>query len=327
MLTRLLCSVALVALTAACVPPPEDIDTVPDFDPEETRMGRIQERGVLLVGIPDDPRPPFSFTPTGATTPEGFLIDLSNEIATGLDVDIEFLPLPVDQLLTLETGEGRSLDLSFPMVPTTENYVLEKCPREVEGDTVDVICRNVSHPFYVAHQRLLVRTGSGVAGIENLGGREVCSVANPGVGIDLTELNEAAEVIDATDPGECALLIENESVDVVTGLDFQLMQVWASSTDCAQPCPPSPDFSLIGDDLSTVGISAAMPPGGGWNGFVNATWAETDAEGRWLEFHENWIEPYGVELDAAPEMTVEEAAGLYPCDPDVPELACSKKGG
>lgn len=311
MLKRLLCCVALVALAGACVPPPEDIDTVPDFDPEDTRMGRIQERGVLLVGIPDDPRPPFSFTPPGGA-PEGFLIDLSKEVATGLGVEVKFLPLPADQLLALETGEGRSLDLSFPMVPTTEDYVLEKCDRVIEGETTKVICRSVSHPFYVAHHRLLVRKGSGVAGVENLGGRKVCSVSDPETGVDVVTLNEAAGVIDAIDPGECALLIENGSVDVVTALDFQLMQVWASITDCSQPCPPSPDFSLVGDDLSTVGISAAMPPGGGWNRFVNATWAETDAEGRWLELHDEWIGPYGLQLEEAPDMTIEEAAGLFP---------------
>ena len=300
-----------MALAGACVPPPEDVDTVPDFDPEDTRMGRIQERGILLVGLPDDPRPPFSFTPpTGG--PEGFLIELAHEVATGLGVEVEFLPLPVDQLLALETPEGRSLDLSFPMVPTTEDFVLEKCDQVIEGETRQVICRNVSHPFYVAHQRLLVRKGTGVASVENLAGRTTCSVTNPETGIDIGTLNEGAEVIDATDPGECALLIENDRVDVVTALDFQLMEVWATITDCTQPCPPSPDFSLVGDDLSTVGIGATMPPGGGWNGFVNATWGETDAEGRWLEYHNEWIGPYGLQLEETPDMTVEEAAGLFP---------------
>ena len=40
---RLLCCVALAVLVA-CVPPPVDDDTVPNFDPEETRAGMIQER-------------------------------------------------------------------------------------------------------------------------------------------------------------------------------------------------------------------------------------------------------------------------------------------
>ncbi|MDQ3940887.1 MAG: transporter substrate-binding domain-containing protein [Actinomycetota bacterium] len=299
---RLVCCLALAVLAVACVPPPEDIDTVVDFDPAETRMGVIQERGVLRVGVPEDPRPPLSFA--GPTGYQGFLAELAGEIATALGVEIEFLPVPSEELLALQSVDGQKLDLAFPIVPITQKLVLQKC----QG----FICRNVSHPYYVAHQRLLVRNGSGVADVENLGGREVCTVTPPGTSVDVRKLNPEVQVIDVNDVGECALLLENGSVDVVSALDVELMTVWATVTDCTQPCPPSPEFSLVGDDMTTVGLGVAMPPGGGWNNFVNETWGETDAEGRWLEFHRVWIEPYGIEVDEAPDMTVEEAAGLFP---------------
>ena len=287
-------------------------------------MGRVQQRGVLRIGIPDDPRPPFSFTPPGRG-PQGFVIDLAAEVAAALDVETEFLPLAPDQLLAVRTLEGQALDLSFPMVPTTEVYVTEKCERETDGTTVTDFCRHVSDPFYVGHQRLLVRRGSGIADLEFLSGREVCSASDPVTGVDISKLNREAQVIDAADPGECALLLENGRVDAVTALDVDLVQIWAGVTDCMQPCPPSTEFSLVGDDITTIGLGAAMPPDGSWAAFVNDTWQETDAEGRWLEFHKEWIGPYGIELEEAPSMTVEEAAGLFPCDPRVPQLACKKK--
>jgi ABC-type amino acid transport substrate-binding protein len=312
---RLLCCLAL-ALLVACVPPPEDDDTVPNFDPEETRAGRIQERGVLRVGVPDEPRPPFSI-PVDPTY-EGFVVDLSEEIATALDVDIEYIPTTSDDLLRdadrkapgaqLQTPDGKALDIGFPLVPVTEALV-RRFP--------------MTHPYYVGHQRLLVRTGTGVADIENLGGERVCSSAQPATGVEVPQLNPEAQVIDAIDAGECALLLQNGSIDVVTDNDVELLTVWANVTDCVQPCPPSSELRLVGDDIATMAFAAVVQTGFGWTNFVNATWAETDAEGRWLEFHEKWIEPYGIEVDEAPTMTIEEAAALYPCD-ELPALKCPK---
>ena len=287
-------------------------------------MGRVQQRGELRIGIPDDPRPPFSFTPPEGE-PEGFVIELATEIATALDVDPKFLPLAPDQLLALRTLDGEVLDLSFPMVPTTEAYVIEKCEREIDGTTVVEYCRHVSDPFYVGHQRLLARNGAGIAGLENLAGREACSAVDPITGVDISKLNPETQLIDAADPGECALLLENGRVDAITALDVDLLQIWAGVTGCTQPCPPSTEFSLVGDDLTTIGIGAAMPPDESWSAFVNETWQETDAEGRWIGFHQKWMGPYGIELEEAPDMTVEEAAGLFPCNPRVPQLACKKK--
>ena len=67
----------------------------------------------------------------------------------------------------------------------------------------------------------------------------------------MAKLNPEAQVIGAMDSGECALLLQNGSVDVVTDNDVELMSVWSSVTDCTQPCPPSTEFSLVGDDIAT----------------------------------------------------------------------------
>jgi polar amino acid transport system substrate-binding protein len=310
---RLLCCLAL-ALLVACVPPPVDDDTVPEFDPEETRAGKIQERGVLRVGVPDEPRPPFSF-PVGPSY-QGLLVDLTEEIAAALDVEIEYVATTSDDLLRdadpktkpieLRTAAGEELDMGFPLVPVTE-AIVRRYP--------------MTHPYFVGHQRLLVRNGTGVADVENLGGNRVCSSTQPATGIEVPKLNPEAQVIDATDAGECALLLQNGSVNVVTDNEVELMTVWAIVSDCTQPCPPSTELRMVGDDIATMAFAAVVETGLGWTNFVNATWAETDAEGRWLEFHERWIEPYGLEADEAPTMTIEEAAALFPCD-EAPALKC-----
>ncbi|MGH2808014.1 MAG: substrate-binding periplasmic protein [Actinomycetota bacterium] len=324
---RLLCCIALAVLVA-CVPPPVDDDSVTDFDPEETRAGKIQERGVLRVGVPDEPRPPFSFPvdpgterpATASLLYEGFVIDLTQEIADALGVEVEYVPASSDDLLRdadrqqpgtqLQTAEGQALDMGFALEPVTEALV-RRFP--------------MTHPYFVSHQRLLVRTGAGVADVENLAGKRACVSASPATGVEVPKLNPEAQVIDAIDGGECALLLQNGSVDVVTDNDVELMTIWAIVTGCTQPCPPSEELRLVGNEIATMAFAAVVQSGLGWTTFVNATWAETDAEGRWLEYQRKWIEPYGIEVDEAPVMTIEEAAALYPCDDGPPALKCPER--
>ena len=104
-------------------------------------------------------------------------------------------------------------------------------------------------------------------------------------------------------------------VEAVTAPDIQLMQTWAALSDCRQSCEPSPGYAIVGDELATAGYSAMLPVGSpGWTNFVNATWGEAEAEGRWLEYYDEWIAPFGIVLEEAPNMRIEEAAGLFPCE-------------
>ena len=299
---RRLLSVALGALMlGACVAPPEDIDRVPNFDPEETLMGQIQERGELKVGIADATGVPFVSANATTFEQQGFLIDLSQEVADALGVDVEYRFLDEDDaILPGRPGETSPVDISFVAQPATEELA--------KGHPL-------THPYWVAHQRILARVDSGIGEWTDIDGA-YCSIVQDATGFDLAEADPGPEVIEG-DYLECAQALKKGEVEAVTAPDIVLMRVWAALGDCEQPCEPSPDYAIVGDELTTEGYSAMLPVGSpGWTGFVNATLGEAEAEGRWLDYYEEWIAPFGIELEEAPDMRIEEAAGLFPCESD-----------
>ena len=297
---RELLLVALLALAlSACVAPPKDVDVVPDFDPAETVMGQIQERGVLRVGVPEDDWAPFWIDPEGEPlVGAGFIVALSQELGNALGVDVEYLPLSEDDLVLPGRIEVESpVDISFVQQPETEELAK---------------AHPLTHPYWVGHQRLLVRADSGIRSVDDLTDSFVCGVINPETDVEPEDLREGVEGAVSTVEG-CTTLMKSGTADAVTATDMTLMSIWAGLTDCEQPCEPSPDYKIVGDELTTVGYGAMLPTGvPGWTNFVNETWAETDVEGRWMRFYEEWISPYGIEVEAPPEMRIEEAAGLYP---------------
>jgi polar amino acid transport system substrate-binding protein len=291
----------LIVLTAlvlgACVAPPEDIDRVPDFDPAETLMGQIQERGELLVGIADDIGIPLVMADATTFEKKGFAIDLGQEIADALGVKLEVVFLDEeDSILPGRIGEESPADISFVSLPATEELAK---------------AHPLTHPYWVAHQRVLAPVDSGIEEWTDIEG-SYCSTEDDGTGFDLTGPNPALEAVTGT-PQECAGMLKAGDVEAISAPDLDLIRAWAALGDCEQPCEPSPQYEIVGDELTTVGYSAMLPVGSpGWTNFVNATWGEAEAEGRWLEYYEEWIAPFGIELEEAPDMTIEEAAGLFP---------------
>jgi polar amino acid transport system substrate-binding protein len=291
----LLCALAL----GACVAPPEDIDRVPNFDPAETLMGQIQVREELRIGIPEDAGPPFIMANGTTFEVEGFIPDLSNEIAQALDVDVEYLFLDEDDaILPGRPTVTAPVDISFVSIPATEELA--------KGHPL-------THPYWVAHQRVLAPVDSGIEEWTDIEG-SFCAILDESTGFDPSEADPSLERIDGT-VRECASLLKKGRVDAVTAPDIDLMGVWASLGSCQQPCEPSPGYAIVGDELTTEGYSALLPVGSpGWTNFVNATWGEAEAEGRWLDSYEEWIAPFGIVLEEAPDMRIEEAAGLFPCE-------------
>lgn len=295
LILALLCALVL----GSCVSPPEDIDRVPNFDPTETLMGQIQERKELRIGIPEDAGVPFVISDETTFELEGFLPALSQEVADALGVDVEYLFLDEDDaILPGRPEETAPVDISFVSIPATEELA--------KGHPL-------THPYWVAHQRVLAPVDSGIEEWTDIEG-SFCAIVNEETGFDPSDETQGLEKIDGTVP-ECASMLKKGEVEAVTAPDIDLMRVWAALRDCQQPCEPSSDYAIIGDELTTEGYSALLPVGSpGWTNFVNATWGETEAEGRWLDYYEEWIAPFGIELEEAPDMRIEEAAGLFPCE-------------
>ena len=274
--------VALIALalaTAACVPPPDN-DEFTRFD-EETVMGEIQAAGTLVVGVPDDVGDPWV----------EFATPVAEDIAESLRVDLDVRRHPNDELVDLV--DSGSLDVAFPVLTITEELVRKHA---------------FSDPIYIGHQRLAVSDGADVATVDDLEG-EVCSPIDDATGVELHELNESLVTV-PLEPGNaqgCVPLLEDGLVSSATAPDVLLATIIAE-------LPPG--FEVTGEQLTTEPLAAALERGAsGWVDYVNKIITEFDQEGRWAAAYEEHLGPLlGGDTPEPPNMTLEEAAALFPAD-------------
>lgn len=281
----LLCVVAVV-VAGACVPPVPDNDEFVRFD-EETVMGLVQDAGVLVVGVPDDVGAPW------ALGSRGFAPDVAREIAESLRVELDFREHPNDELVDLvDAGE---LDVAFPFLTVTEELVRKHA---------------FSDPIYIAHQRLLVRSDAGVESVDDLSGA-VCSPIDDATGVEVHELNPGANTLPLKpgDAGGCIPLLKDGLVDAATAPD-PLLAVMMTGLPAG--------YEVTGEQLSTEPLAISLERGAsGWVDYVNKIITEFDQEGRWAVSYERHFAPYlGGETPEPPNMTLEEAAALFPADLD-----------
>jgi ABC-type amino acid transport substrate-binding protein len=289
------CSLALVVALGACVPPEPEEDLIRDFDPETTVMGAIQEDGVLEVGIAGNP----ALYREVAGEPAGLGADLALEVAGTLGVEADFTVATDEELL--EMVEDGDVDLALPLTPVVETLVRTA---------------GVSDPYFIAHQRLLVPAGSPAGAVEDLEG-EVCAVGYAETLVSLEELNPGLTITGPGTAAECyddSKLFEDRRLvpPVMTGLDLDLV---GAAYSLQGLCPPEARClapEIVGDELTTAGISMFVEKGAsGWLGFVDNVLGEYKSEGLWLESYNASLESY-LGAQRAPEITVEEAAALYP---------------
>jgi ABC-type amino acid transport substrate-binding protein len=107
------------------------------------------EEGVLLVGS-DIPYPPFEYREAGEEV--GFDIDLINEIASRLGLEVEIVDTDFGTIFTqLATARFDVVIAASTITPEREEEV------------------NFSDPYYNAQQSLTVQTGSGITSVDDLG--------------------------------------------------------------------------------------------------------------------------------------------------------------
>ena len=292
----LACLLALFISGTACVPPEPDDDVMRTFDAETTVMGRVQEAGILRVGVPND-RPALADPDTG----EGFLASLAEEVAESLGTDIEIVPAANDELIpAIDAGE---IDLAFPAVAITEERVRQDNDKHLFLD-----------PYLVSHQRLLVQ-GTAVASdlrAESLAGKPVCAASDPETEIDLTVIEPTIDLQGVAVPEECASLFERGETFAATGSDVVLLGI--AQTLCPEACPEGETTALVGDQLSTFGYGPVIEGGAtSWKDYVVNVLEEAQQEGRWEEYYEEHLTELSEgEVLEPPGMTVEEAAALFP---------------
>ena len=293
---------ALLLLCCACVSSAAPSRSVPSFDPTKTKMGEIQAKGRLIVGIPSDYYP-FGFVRAGKA--RGFTAALGGLVARALGVTARYVPLPADRLLAA-VDSGRA-DLVFPMTPITQTAVA---------------AHPFSDPYYIAHQRLLVPQGSAVQQVTDLGGNRVCSAIDPETEIALDRLEPNVKLLSVQHASECAAPLRSGRVAAATAADVALFALRAKL----------PGSRLVGDRLTTEGYGAAVNAcDGGLAQFVSRVIGTAKTDGDWTRLYERWIRPASgsTYVPDPPALTVIDAWDLFPPQPGAPSptpVVCPSRG-
>lgn len=176
----------------------------PTFPPSTT-MGRLQERGRLVVGTKFD-QPLFGFREPGTGALEGFDIEIAELVARGIFGDdiagkVEFLEtVSRDRETSILDGRVDIVVATYSITPERRRLV------------------DFAGPYYVAGQDVLVRREeTAIQRASDLNGRKVCAV----------EGSTSLEKIAATAPGadlsltfdrysHCAEAVLDGRVDAVT---------------------------------------------------------------------------------------------------------------
>jgi ABC-type amino acid transport substrate-binding protein len=291
--------IAVLALTAlvagACGGDGDDEnggDTGGETEVEEfeagTPMAEIQERGELIVGVKYDV-PPFGFENPESGEIEGFDVDISQEIADRLGVELNPVEAISDNRIPfLQQGE---VDLvASTMTITTD--------RDAEID--------FSEPYFIATGRILVPSDSDIAGVDDLAGKRVCTATGSTYEATLKEQAPEAKLELVDSYSECFELVQNGAVDAVSTDDVILTGMIIQDET----------LKMVGEELTVEPYGIGIPDGETeMKEFVDGVLAELFESGRWTEIYDEWVGQYtGTEGEAPPTMTLEEALEMRPCE-------------
>jgi ABC-type amino acid transport substrate-binding protein len=273
----------LLLAAGACVPAPTE-QHFPRRFAQETLMGEIQAAGRIDIGIPSRAAP-LAYRRGGRL--RGMAIDLGRAVARTLRVRAHFMQADSERLLEL-TADG-DLEMSFPALAATESRLR---------------AQPYANPYVVAHQRLLVHRSARIDGVEDLTTKRVCSFIDPAVGVDVGKLAPGASVVRETHLERCMNLFARGAVDAVTAEDIYLGYMLTLLDRRDRPA------RIVGDSLTTEGYGPAVMPGAtGFTDFLDTLLNAMKEDGRWADAYERAV---GVAPSAPPELTIQEAAALFP---------------
>ena len=255
--------------------------------PADTTMGRIQEDGVLKVGVKFDV-PPFGLNNPQTGEVEGFDVDLANYIAERLGVEADFREATSDNRIPLLV-DG-TIDLILSTMTITEE-------RDLEID--------FSEPYYVANGDVLVPADSEIQSLDDLNGQRVCTALGSTYAETIEKEAPDADLRLVDLYSECLDQIQTGAVDAVS-TDNVILTGMVIQDDTLQ---------LLGLDYTTEPYGIGIPEGDTeFKRFVDESLAEYIDSGAWQEAYDEWVGQYVPEdqQQGPPDITLDEALALFP---------------
>ncbi|MDQ3957840.1 MAG: transporter substrate-binding domain-containing protein [Actinomycetota bacterium] len=252
-----------------------------------TTMAEIQERGKLIAGVKYDV-PPFGFDNPQTGEVEGFDVDIAQEIADRLGVDLDAIEAISDNRIPF-LKDGTVDIIASTMTITTD--------RDVEID--------FSEPYYIANGRILVPEGSDIQSEDDLDGKKVCTALGSTYEGLLKDEVKDAEVQLPDTYSECFELIQNGAVDAVVTDDVILTGMIIQDET----------LTMVGEELTVEPYGIGLPEGDSdMQEFVNSVLTELYESGRYAEIYDQWVGQYTDTEAEIPDMTLQEALELRPCE-------------
>lgn len=241
----------------------------PGAMPTGSTMATIVERGRLIVGVSSDSLLLGARNPLNGQI-EGFDIDLVKAITRALFGD--------------ETKVQLRVITAAQRIP-----VLKK------GE-VDIVVRNMtmncdrwkevafSAEYYHSGQKILVRRGSTITGLDALAGHTVCAPAGTSSMDNLIRLAPEAIPVTATNHTGCLVRFQKGDADAITGDDTVLAGLAAQDPYAEVLAEPPFTAEPYGVAVKKENVDLVR--------FINAVLEKTRDDGTWLRSYNRWLAPH-----------------------------------
>jgi polar amino acid transport system substrate-binding protein len=248
---------------------------------------------------PDGPLPPPGAMPAGSTmaaiVARGWLVAGVNQNA----YRVGHRDPETGELVGFEIDIVREIARALFGDPNRVKYAtIDAADREaaVRDGRVDVVVRTMtmtcaarknvdfSTEYYTAHQRLLVRAGSGATEIEDLSGQKVCAAEGSTSLSNIVTFNPRAIPVSTKDVVDCLVLLQQYQVAAVSTSDILLVALAAQD----------PQTAIAGRALKDqpygVAIAKSAPD---LVRFVNGVLEGMRTNGSWTSSHSRWLSALG----------------------------------
>lgn len=254
------------SLRPGSLPPPNQM-------PAGSTMEKISKRGRLVVGV-DQTTYLFGYREPSSGQVVGFDVDIAREVARAIFGSPDKIQLKAissaDRIPFIKSGQ-------VDMVARTMTITCERL-QEVAFSTT----------YFKANQRILVRRGSGIGSLDDLGGKKVCATAGS---TSIRTLSEAGNTpqskpipVSAVEWTDCMVLLQQG-------------QVAAISTDnsiLAGLAAQDPSTAIVGPSLSEEPYGLAMKKDAeDFVRFVNGVLDRLRSDGTWSQIYDRWLSPLG----------------------------------
>jgi glutamate transport system substrate-binding protein len=253
------------------------VDNAADKFDAGTRMKELADAGKVTVGVKFD-QPGIGFKGATDKMPKGFDPEMGKVLAASLGIK------PEDIIWKETISDNREPFLQKGEVDLViASYSITDERRKVVGQ---------AGPYYVTGQQLLVKKGSDIKGVDDIKGKEVCSVTGS-TSLDNVEA-KGAKPRGFDTYSECRDQVVDGAVDSMTTDGAILLGYAAEDPD---------NLEVVGEPFSEerygIGYSKKYPEMCQW---ITDTLKKAEEDGAWDKAFEATLGKSGVETPEPPKM-------------------------